>query len=261
MKTKFMSSKIGVLALASLFASTSLTQAATIIFSDDFSTGINPYTQNLWDAPQGGTGFTSGWYSAGNGSGGVFNPSGVAQGNVTSKRDFSALGDTLGAGQLLLLRFDMQIDVDTSANAPINDWATFSFFNGVNGGTEVLALNNPWNSGTWGAGGTGVSVTVNRSVINYQAAMQSAYVEILLGVGATDSLKMWINTTQGGGYDPFSTPDVVASGFNLDGAGTIRMGGDAETDVDNISLTIIPEPSSALLGGLGALAMLRRRRR
>jgi len=31
-------------------------------------------------------------------------------------------------------------------------------------------------------------------------------------------------------------------------------------DIDNITLNFIPEPSSALLGGLGLLALLRRRR-
>jgi hypothetical protein len=31
-------------------------------------------------------------------------------------------------------------------------------------------------------------------------------------------------------------------------------------NIDNLSITAIPEPSAALLGGLGALALLRRRR-
>jgi uncharacterized protein (TIGR03382 family) len=31
-------------------------------------------------------------------------------------------------------------------------------------------------------------------------------------------------------------------------------------NIDNLSITAIPEPSAALLGGLGLLALLRRRR-
>lgn len=34
----------------------------------------------------------------------------------------------------------------------------------------------------------------------------------------------------------------------------------ASGTVDNLSLTVVPEPSAALLGGLGMLALLRRRR-
>lgn len=44
------------------------------------------------------------------------------------------------------------------------------------------------------------------------------------------------------------------------GATSTGTGGGQETLVDNIGITIVPEPSSALLGALGALALLRRRR-
>ncbi len=40
----------------------------------------------------------------------------------------------------------------------------------------------------------------------------------------------------------------------------ISGGANATSTIDNISLSVIPEPSAALLGGLGMLALLRRRR-
>lgn len=52
--------------------------------------------------------------------------------------------------------------------------------------------------------------------------------------------------------------DTVA--LRISGAGTTNDGGVNTAWVDNISVTAIPEPSAALLGGLGLLALLRRRR-
>jgi uncharacterized protein (TIGR03382 family) len=39
-----------------------------------------------------------------------------------------------------------------------------------------------------------------------------------------------------------------------------NAGLDEYAAVDDVTLTVIPEPSAALLGGLGLLALLRRRR-
>ena len=242
----------------SLLASAALSQAATVIFSDDFNTAGGFVALQGTSGGTTSTGFTGNYYDGGNGGGNIYNPGGaggMALGIATAKRDFTALGDT--STTTLLLRFDMFFtDVTNVAGTGASqEWGTFSFFNGA---SEIFAINNPWQSTTWGmSGGT---VTVNNAVSNVGTTFQSAYIEFTLGVGATDSAKMWINPTQGGGYNPLSTPDVVSSGFNLEGVSTIRIGGTAENRVDNISLTAIPEPSTALLGGLGLLGLLRRRR-
>jgi hypothetical protein len=41
---------------------------------------------------------------------------------------------------------------------------------------------------------------------------------------------------------------------------TVAEGGDRTTYLDSVSYNVVPEPSTALLGGLGVLALLRRRR-
>jgi len=62
-----------------------------------------------------------------------------------------------------------------------------------------------------------------------------------------------------------SGADLVAAGVQYvgwitDHAGALNLNSVAQLKIDNFSLTAVPEPGSALLGGLGMLALLRRRR-
>lgn len=56
------------------------------------------------------------------------------------------------------------------------------------------------------------------------------------------------------------TVNTSASDINYVGFGRGGGGSDPQFVVDSVSMTLIPEPSAALLGGLGMLALLRRRR-
>lgn len=64
-----------------------------------------------------------------------------------------------------------------------------------------------------------------------------------------------------GVYDPALTFTVngADNGFNASNS-RLFLGGDNGLSFDNIVVSAIPEPSAALLGGLGVLALLRRRR-
>ena len=59
---------------------------------------------------------------------------------------------------------------------------------------------------------------------------------------------------------------VVATGTSVIGAYTsfnevvFSQGGGNNFSIDNVTVTFVPEPASAMLGALGALALLRRRR-
>lgn len=62
-----------------------------------------------------------------------------------------------------------------------------------------------------------------------------------------------------------SGADLVAAGIQYvgwitDHAGALNLNSAAQLKIDNFSLTAVPEPGSALLGGIGLLALLRRRR-
>jgi hypothetical protein len=62
-----------------------------------------------------------------------------------------------------------------------------------------------------------------------------------------------------------SGADLVAAGINyvgwvMDWPGLVNMNTAQQVKIDNFSLTAVPEPGAALLGGLGMLGLLRRRR-
>ena len=68
------------------------------------------------------------------------------------------------------------------------------------------------------------------------------------------------NTTTGGGFfTGVFTADSASQDFTLTGYKTGQEN-DAATQYNALQLSAIPEPSAALLGGLGMLALLRRRR-
>lgn len=53
----------------------------------------------------------------------------------------------------------------------------------------------------------------------------------------------------------------AADGYLSFGGMSVNWGaGNGQANIDNLAITVIPEPSAALLGGLGLLALLRRRR-
>jgi hypothetical protein len=68
------------------------------------------------------------------------------------------------------------------------------------------------------------------------------------------------NTTTGGGFfTGVFTADATTQSFTLTGYKTGQQN-DAAAQYNALQLSAIPEPGSALLGGLGILALLRRRR-
>jgi hypothetical protein len=72
---------------------------------------------------------------------------------------------------------------------------------------------------------------------------------------ANDTADLWLGTTKV--WDGVSVQTASQSITDLKfsfSAGTATIG------IDNIVITAIPEPTAALLGGLGLLALLRRRR-
>ena len=226
----------------------------TIIASDDFSGSIDAGFSPL-HGKGGGTGFSTNWASPGYGGGNIYNPSGFALGISPAIRDISA---TIGDTGTIWLSFDWSCNDDTNgANTGASqEWGTFSFFNS---GSEIFAIGNPWQNNTWQLGGVD-------SGISNVGARKTAVVEFTLGLGATDSAKLWLGAT-GSPVDVSGAAAATVSGFNLNGVNAVRIMGTAEQTFDNLVLgtemldvSAIPEPSATLLGGLGMLALLRRRR-
>ena len=88
----------------------------------------------------------------------------------------------------------------------------------------------------------------------------------LSAAAASDSVTVWLNPTLGGVGDP--TGGISVSGVDLawntlmlsDYDGNSATWDEVRWGTDFNSVTTIPEPASALLGSLGVLALLRRRR-
>ncbi len=247
---KLKNTPLTALICASLLGSAALSQAAVLV-SENFD------TYSGWGGlfgENGGTGFSGAWYSGGVGSN-IYSPGGHALGISPAKRDLSA---TVGETGTIWLSFDWSCNDDTNgANTGASqEWGTFSFFNG---GSEIFAIGNPWHNNTWQLGGVD-------SGISNVGARKTGVVEFTLGLGATDSAKLWVGAT-GSPVDVSGAAAATVSGFDLNGVGTIRIMGTAEQTFDNLligttmsDIAAIPEPDAALLGGLGMLALLRRRR-
>lgn len=88
----------------------------------------------------------------------------------------------------------------------------------------------------------------------------------LSAAATSDSVTVWLDPTLGGVGDP--TGGIMVSGVDLawdnlmfsDYDGNSAAWDEVRWGTDFNSVTLIPEPSAALLGGLGMLALLRRRR-
>lgn len=249
---KLKNTHLTVLTCASLLGSAALSQAA-IIASDDFSGSIDAGWGSL-HGKGGGTGFSSNWSDAGFGND-IYNPAGNALGISPARRDLSA---TIGDTGTIWLSFDWSCNDDTNGagTGASQQWGTFSFFNGA---SEIIAIGNPWQSNTWRLQGAD-------SEISNVGARKTGVVQFTLGLGATDSAKLWVGVT-GSPVDVSGAAAATVSGFNLNGVNAVRIMGTAEQTFDNLvigtemlDVAAIPEPSAALLGGLGMLALLRRRR-
>lgn len=155
-----------------------------------------------------------------------------------------------------------------NAGASATAFAGISFYNSVGtaGADAEFAIAN---STTAPAGWRILDIGANFSVpTNIAIAENTTYflvTQILWGAGAggTDTVNLFVNPALG------STPVTASATRNVDMSNfnKIRIAGSTAVDYtfDEFRIgtsfgSVIPEPSAALLGGLGLLALLRRRR-
>jgi hypothetical protein len=243
---KLKNTHLSALTCASLLGSAALLQAAVIV-SEDFTYGDGGH-----NGQNGGTGFTGGWTSTTNVSGGV------AVGNDASLRDLSA---TIGSSGTLWVSFDWG---NASKPTEGGSFGGLTFFVGE---SEKFLIGNTW-PGTghdkWQMNGS-----VQTSELNY-AGMKTGVAKITLGAGETSTIDLWVGAT-GSPVDVGGAPMATAINREFAGVDRIRINGidfgGGSQSFDNLvigttmaDVGAIPEPSAALLGGLGILALLRRRR-
>jgi hypothetical protein len=260
---KYKNANVAAFTCAALMGTIVLSQAA-IIIQDTFS-----YDDGGLGGNNGGTGWGSNvWFSANSTvSGGVAVASQGAW-DQAHKRNFAdTLGDsaTLNLTDILWVRFDWGHSATVGAGS---GYGGLTFYNGTSdGGSEIFLFGNPW----WGAATDGEWNISGGSGDNYTGissnGMKSGLAKLDLTAG---TVSLWVRAT-GSTIDVSDAADASVTGIStLAGIKGIRINGyngSASQSFDNLTIATslsevnaIPESSVALLGALGALALLHRRR-
>jgi len=129
-------------------------------------------------------------------------------------------------------------------DVPQNTGDTFA----STGGASLLATGTAPGAGNPFDGGTGIDT------YNFSMTLE----RVATGMQIDTSIIRTSDSLEFGGLSNFVDTSVSVSDFNRVG---FLLGGNLNVDtVQFNNITVVPEPSAALLGGLGLLALLRRRR-
>lgn len=244
-------SRLAAMACASLIASGAMSQAAVII-AEDFS-----YGDGSLAFQGGGTGWGGNvWFNTSTSvSGGVAG----GGGDSSARRNFAA---TLGNTGTIWVSFDWGNSGKPTENGSYGG-ITFYETQADSDSNQRFLIGN-----TWPGSGHDVWQMTNGTAtteLNY-SGMKTAVARMDLGAG---TVSLWLGAT-GSPVDVSGTPIATASGLSLTNLGGIRINGldnNVAQSFDNLvigefltDVDAIPEPSTALLGAFGALALLRRRR-
>jgi hypothetical protein len=246
---------LAALTCASLLGAAALSRADVLWLLD-----FNSYADgNIENQAVGQAGFPGNWY---NGS------ATVTTGVVTSGNSKADLGSSfsaaVGATGTLWLSFDWGHNSD-NANNYVDTYGGLTFF--VSGWTpetgstfsEKGLIGNTWNNPNWN--------TTSESNIG----MKTGVAKITLSDVGADTVDLWVAAT-GSPVDVSGAAMATATGLNLANLGGVRIlgadfGGSVSQSFDNLvigtdmtDVAAVPEPSAALLGGLGLIAALLARR-
>jgi hypothetical protein len=261
--------------------------SATVLLTDNFNgiaTGFGYVSATGYAADQGGAlgsvsytvSASDGYWNAGRG-----NTNAALSGTPTAFGNGGTYAIAYDNGRFSLNR-DFALDANSANQAlqiSFNASATnFSNSNGY-GAFTVGSVQNvlPWESG--GKYGFIFQQTLNAQVYDYTGAAQTEFNDSYASYNS-DLFTILLSNTAGTG-SAFNGNGSVAKfyvGGNLVNTATLgQLGvgdgyltfatlagnggfGYGQANFDNLNVSVIPEPSAALLGGLGMLALLRRRR-
>ncbi len=248
--------RLGGTASAILLATSLSSSAATIIAQDDFSGGAVVLGGTAADV--GGTWQSSTNYSA-NGAindtvGGsallAFTP---VAGNVYTLSVTVNVGAANATGAAICLGFTNKNDAVWNT-ATVGTGTAYRFPNAAPGGSV------PGIAYQWAINGTQqylkgpAGTSVGGSVVVGTSFVQKT---VLDTTDANWVVSFYLNDVFQYTYADTAGNPVLST---IDSVGISNFGGRTAGSVDNFLLTQVPEPSAALLGGIGVLALLRRRR-
>jgi hypothetical protein len=174
--------------------------------------------------------------------------------------DIASAANTLG----LALKISFNISVTNSIptappEAPGDNWTSFTigtvnpFVNDIAVGFGSLFRDNGGTQQFSNGGAIASTATfTDNQLITFLLSDSTGSGSAFTSNGNTDIVKMYIGDS------------LIQTFTNLDLNATDQFisfhANQTVTQIDNLSITAVPEPSAALLGGLGLFALLRRRR-
>lgn len=256
--------------------------AATLLFSDNFDServGASVFNEsNALTADQSGTAATKtyttvlggGWdgaYQRGNGGTWLMyaGTGGFGSSNMRGSLnyDIAAAANTQPLGsQALQISFNMSVTLGITAS----DWTSFTIGNqnpfvneGTVGFSSLFRDSGATQQFSNGADLNPSPLFPNPSpsftdgqLITFILSDATGFGSAFNSDGETDVVKMYVGNTLTNTF----------TGLNLDAADQFISfhANNVVANIDNLTITAIPEPSAILLSGLGVLALLRRRR-
>ncbi len=221
-------------------ASLSGMSQATVIYFDDFNDQQNidkggSYTQSLHTSvPSTRNGILGGsasatWIAAAEAGG--WGQRDYGDNNVATPTSSNYLAFTPQAGYIYTLEADITVNLNIDSN-----WFAIGF------------VQNPTN---WVVNGAytvaDYTVESQQGIVRWQSP----------NVGVTRHVTYTLDTTAPGWTN---TQSIAYVGWFTANPGGVNINSANQVSIDNFSLTAVPEPSAALLGGIGLLVLLRRRR-
>lgn len=254
--------------LAGLLLSLSCTHAA-VIFSDDFSGGATDLNGTAPDTRPG----SETWVSASESATALFQADGsFAGGSTTSMGGTATLAFTPEQGKIYTLDTSLSFTVGGSGS-----WFALGFAKGQN---ETAGASNrfsapagdvvgrAWsyfrnNTNNPGAAMDGTNSSGAWTTLFPETSGNTAAIDMRIVLDTTAGATNWTATwfakkSADTNYITVRAADLLTE--DIDSVGFAVSGNGSSGTVGNFSLTVIPEPSAALLGAFGMLGLLRRRR-
>lgn len=275
-----LASAAALCALAS-FTIAGSASAATLLFSDNFDServGASVFNDaTALTADQSGTAATktyaivhTGWdgaYQRGNGGTWLMHANGTFFDNTNTNSRGSLNYDIAAAANTLNSALEIKFNMTVTLGVTAADWTSFTvgtqnpFVNASTvgfgslfrdgGGTQQFSnttLDNG-NASDLGAAPTFTDGDLISFVFSDATGFGSAFSD---SNGANDIVKMYVNGSL--------TNTFTGLNLGTDDQFISFHANSTVANIDNLTISAIPEPSAALLGGLGLLALLRRRR-
>lgn len=246
------------LCLAACLFAAPLSAHAAVLALEDFT-----YADGSLAGSNGGFGWSTTWSN-------IVGTTATAAGgeaNITStpgSEVVRTLASTQSGSATIWICFQAQ--QFTTLSGSTNSFGGFGLYNGS---TEQLLIGKAWPGPYEWRAGTGGGLVGPASPVS-SLNLTTVLARVTLNTSGNDTLDVWLNPADMSSESALGAASITRTDADLNFdrvrlRGGSGAGGTESWQFDNLvistTLAEVPEPSSVLLGGLGVLALIRRRRR